>query len=639
MNKMVSICMVAFGVLSLADAKASTLCNGNSTATIIDLTPGTRTAALSESIRYSTAWETSAAGAQAIITVNGEELNSTTGNGSVEWSPLHNGTYTITHRVLVNGAQVGETLTATFVFVISNYLSVPVITPPGGIVAGWPLSVSISCATEGAEIHYTTDGTDPTIESPIYRRFRISGHTIVKAMAVKYGLESGVAVAEYAIGQCPNPIITPADGSTFNWAGQVVSIERNGDDGVLRYTTDGSDPTAASPIYSGPFTIDDSTVVKAKAFGDQFFDSAIVTANLTRVWVNVATPTITAASSFTGAETKVAVSCATEGARIYYTLNGNDPNSHSTRYTGPFYVTDSCMVKAYATCYDYLDSAVATQSIEKVWGIGDTVGAPDHTFATGGDLPFVRVTDSTAPLGESMKSGAITHSQTSMLSTMVMGPGTISFQWKTSCEEDPDNWYEWDHAEFWVDGTCIAQLDGESGWQTFSHVIASKSSHTLEWRYVKDNMESEGEDCCWVAGFHWASDLTETQTTEVPVPYVWLREYLPHTPDEYDAYESTAKGLSANEVQKVWECYVAGVDPANAADAFRTVISIDADGDPVIGWKPDLNEGGTKHERIYRLFGRASLAEGDWNELRMENGEWKIEGCRFFKATVEMPTE
>ncbi len=517
--------------------------------------------------------------------------------------------------------------------------SMPEISPAGGTIMIGTASIAISCATDGATVHYTTDGSEPTVESPVYRRFRISERTVVKAIAVWEGLVSDVAVAEFALGQCVDPVITPADETEFEHVGQSVAIAWQGADGVLRYTIDGSDPTVESPMYAGPFTIDDSTVVKAKVFGDQFFDSAIVTANLTRVWVNVAKPTITAASSFTGSETKIAISCATEGARIYYTLNGNDPNSHSTRYTGPFYVTDSCTVKAYATCYDYLDSAVATQSIEKVWGIGDTVGAPDHTFATGGDLPFVRVTDSTAPLGESMKSGAITHSQTSMLSTMVMGPGTISFQWKTSCEEDPDNWYEWDHAEFWVDGTCIAQLDGESGWQTFSHVIASKSSHTLEWRYVKDNMESEGEDCCWVAGFHWASDLTETQTTEVPVPYVWLREYLPHTPDEYDAYESTAKGLSANEVQKVWECYVAGVDPANAADAFRTVISIDADGDPVIGWKPDLNEGGTKHERIYRLFGRASLAEGDWNELRMENGEWKIEGCRFFKATVEMPTE
>lgn len=119
-----------------------------------------------------------------------------------------------------------------------------------------------------------------------------------------------------------------------------------------------------------------------------------------------------------------------------------------------------------------------------------------------------------------MKSGAITHSQTSTLSTTVMGSGTISFQRKAFCEDDPDELYEWDHAEFWMDGTCIAQLNGETAWQTITHAITGTSFHALEWRYVRDNVESEGEDCCWVAGYHWASDYTETQTAPDPVPYV-----------------------------------------------------------------------------------------------------------------------
>ena len=495
-------------------------------------------------------------------------------------------------------------------------------------MGNWPLSISISCSTEGATIYSTTDGSEPTVESTVYRRFRVLGRTTVKAVAIKNGVASEIAVAEYAAGQCADPVITPVDGVEFEHVGQAVTIAWSGEDGVLRYTTDGSDPTPTSPIYNGPFTIDDSTVVKAKAFGDQYFDSAIVTANLTRVWVNVATPAIAAASSFTGSETKVSLSCATPGATIYYTLNGSDPNSHSTRYTGPFYVTDSCTVKAYATCYDYLDSAVTTHIIAKVWGIGDTVGAPDHTFATGGDLPFVRVTDNTAPLGESMKSGAITHSQTSTLSTTVMGPGTISFQWKTSCEKDPDDWYAWDHAEFSLDGTVVARLDGESGWQTVSQTIAGEGTHTLLWKYIKDDMESEGEDCCWVADYHWASDLTETQTTKVPVPYAWLRGFFPHTPDEYDTYEAAAKDVAANGLNKVWECYVAGLNPTNATDVFRTVISIGADGAPVIGWEPKLSAA-EEAKRTYTIYGRESLTDGDWGPTNAAS--------RFFRVKVSMP--
>ena len=286
------------------------------------------------------------------------------------------------------------------------------------------------------------------------------------------------------------------------------------------------------------------------------------------------------------------------------------------------------MVKAYATCYDYLDSAVATQSIMKVWAIGDTVGAPDHIFATDGDLPFVRVTDNTAPLGESMKSGAITHSQTSTLSTTVVGPGTISFQWKTSCEKDPDDFFEWDHAEFEVDGTVVAKLDGQTAWQTVTHAITGGGSHTLLWTYIKDQVESEGEDCCWVADYHWASALTETQTTPAHVPYVWLRAYYPETPDEYDFYEATAKETAANGVNKAWECYVAGLVPTNATDVFRAVISME-NGAPVVGWEPDLNEGGTKHERVYTVEGKENLADKSWAPTNSAS--------RFFRVKVSMP--
>ena len=503
----------------------------------------------------------------------------------------------------------------------------PILFPPSGTTFSGSLSVTMSCATDGATIHYTTDGTEPTAESPEYHRFRVNGRTTVKAVAEKYGLLSEVAVAEYALGRCADPVVSPAGETSFEHSGQSVSIVWTGEDGVLRYTTDGSDPTAASSIYSGPFTIDETTVVKAKAFGDQYFDSAIVTANLTRVWVNVATPAIAASSSFTGSKTKVTLSCATPGATIRYTLNGNDPNSHSTRYTGPFFVTDSCTVKAYATCADYLASAVAAQAIEKIWAIGDTLGAPDHAFTTSGNADFVRVTDGTAPLGESMKSGAITHGQTSTLTTTVMGPGTITFQWKTSCEKDDYNLYEWDHAEFKVDGTVVAKLDGVTDWQTVSYAISGDESHTLEWLYVKDDVESDGQDCCWVADYHWASDYTATRTTTVPVPYAWLRTNLPETPDEYDFYEAAAHADAANARYKVWECYVAGINPTNATETFRTVILWQGD-TPVIGWQPRLSAE-EEAKRTYTVYGRERLGVGGWttptNSLH-----------RFFKVGVEM---
>ena len=610
---------------ALSTAHAATLCSGSSAPTFVDLTSGTRIAALTEPLRYSTAWETDASGAEAVIVVNGETVQTTSGSGTFVWQPTRKGAYTLTHKVMNGGSQVGATLTA--VFEVVNYLEKPVITPADGTILDGTGSVTMSCATEGATIHYTTDGSEPTADSPVYRRFRVSGRTTVKAIAVKDGLCSEVAVAEYAPGQCSDPVIDPIDGTSFEHSGRAVSIDWQGEDGVLRYTTDGSDPTAESLVYAEPFTIDETTVVKAKAFGDQFFDSAIVTAALTRVWVNVATPVVTAASSFTGSKTQVSLFCATEGATIRYTLNGNEPNSHSTRYTGPFFVTNSCVVKAYAVCADYLNSEFATFAIEKVWGIGDTMGVPDHAFETGGDASFFRVTDATAPLGEAMQSGAITHNQTSTMTTMVSGPGTISFQWKTSCEKDDMDMYEWDHAEFEVDGDVVAKLDGVTVWQTVSQAITGDGSHTLVWRYVKDDVESEGEDCCWVADYHWTSAYTETQTTPKPVPYAWLRGFYPELADEFDAYESAALATAANGRDKVWECYVAGISPTDAAARFEARIEM-VGGVPVVTWSPDLNEGGTRNERVYTVEGRERLGDG-WGPT--------YAASRFFRVKVGMP--
>ena len=478
-------------------------------------------------------------------------------------------------------------------------------------------------------IHYTTDGTEPTIESPVYRRFRINGKTLVKAIAEKNGLLSEIMAAEYALGQCDDPVIVPADGTSFEWAGQQVSINWQGDDGILRYTTDGSDPTQESPVYEGPFMIGDSTVVKAKAFGDQFFDSAVVTATITRVWTTVATPVIDADASFTGSKSKVVLSCATEGADIYYTLDGSEPTLTSAKYTEPFYVTENCTVKAYAVKYDYRDSILATQEVVKEWNIGDTMGKPDHGFTTDGTggVGWTRVVDATAPNGEAMKSGAITHDQESVLETTVTGPGTLTFSWRTSCE-DSGGQYDWDHAEFAVDGAVLLRRDGINSWTNESVRIEGGGEHTVTWTYKKDDVESDGDDVAYVAGYGWTSDYTETQTTAVPVPYAWLLQNDSEIVDEFDAYEAAAKATAANGRNKVWECYVAGISPTNETARFTAAIEI-AGGVPQITWSPNLNTNGI--ERIYTIWGKTNLTDGV---------EWECptnSARRFFKVKVDMP--
>jgi len=69
-----------------------------------------------------------------------------------------------------------------------------------------------------------------------------------------------------------------------------------------------------------------------------------------------ASPTPTAFS--VGQQTVVTLTCATEGATIYYTTDGSDPTTSSTAYSAPFTVTDGTTVKARACKTGWRDSLI-----------------------------------------------------------------------------------------------------------------------------------------------------------------------------------------------------------------------------------------------------------------------------------------
>lgn len=81
-----------------------------------------------------------------------------------------------------------------------QYVAMPTFNPESGVYYE-PQNVTIGCETEGATIHYTTDGTTPTEESPVYNSpLSINVTTTVKAKAWKTGYQpSPVATATYSI--------------------------------------------------------------------------------------------------------------------------------------------------------------------------------------------------------------------------------------------------------------------------------------------------------------------------------------------------------------------------------------------------------------------------------------------------------
>lgn len=86
-------------------------------------------------------------------------------------------------------------------------VAAPVFDPAPGTYQG-AQNVTITCETAGADIYYTTDGSEPSTSSTKYNgAINISKTTTIKAIAVKGGMtDSEVATAEYNIATPDTPV-------------------------------------------------------------------------------------------------------------------------------------------------------------------------------------------------------------------------------------------------------------------------------------------------------------------------------------------------------------------------------------------------------------------------------------------------
>lgn len=121
-------------------------------------------------------------------------------------------------------------------------------------------------AQEGATIHYTTDGTNPTAASPVYSEpIRIDATTTIKAIAVVDGVSSDVTSRTFTQTSAPVSVQAPVINGTTPFA-ETTNVTITAEAGAtIHYTTDGSNPTAASRAYEGAITLSATTTIKAVA--------------------------------------------------------------------------------------------------------------------------------------------------------------------------------------------------------------------------------------------------------------------------------------------------------------------------------------------------------------------------------------
>ena len=161
-------------------------------------------------------------------------------------------------------------------------------------------------------------------------------------------------------------------------SGTSVTITCSTDGAKIYYTTDGTEPTAESTEYTAAISITEAVTLKAIAVKDGMNDSAVSSASYT-IKGTVSTPAFSVASGAVDSGTEVTISCATDGAEIYYTTNGSEPTASSTEYTGAISITEAVTLKAIAVKDGMNGSAVSSAS----YTIKGTVATPEFSVASG----------------------------------------------------------------------------------------------------------------------------------------------------------------------------------------------------------------------------------------------------------------
>jgi hypothetical protein len=272
-----------------------------------------------------------------------------------------------------------------FSMTVLTSLSGALQAPTFSVAAGTYTSaqtVTITDATSGATIYYTTDGSTPTANSTAYTApVVISTSGTLQAIAIISGsTPSAVTSAAYVIATAATSAATPVfsvAAGTYSTA-QTVSITDATSGATIYYTTNGSTPTTSSTKYTGAITVSSTETLEAIATATNYTTSGVATATYTINTV-AATPTLSVATgTYTSAQT-VTIADATSGATIYYTTNGSTPTTSSTKYTGAITVSSTETIEAIAGGTNYTTSGVATAT----YTINTVAATPTFSVASG----------------------------------------------------------------------------------------------------------------------------------------------------------------------------------------------------------------------------------------------------------------
>ena len=173
---------------------------------------------------------------------------------------------------------------ATFTYTIMNQLAAPTASVPDGAV--FTRESVVELKAESGRIYYTTDGSEPSDRSNLYRKSIVIDRAVtIKAIAVADDLEqSEISTFVYGFAeQVATPLASYASGELE--MGTKVSFSCATEGATIYYRTDGGEINLSRKseleIYTEPITVNKATNFKVIAVMDKMQDSKVLTVGYT----------------------------------------------------------------------------------------------------------------------------------------------------------------------------------------------------------------------------------------------------------------------------------------------------------------------------------------------------------------------
>ncbi|WP_367871206.1 chitobiase/beta-hexosaminidase C-terminal domain-containing protein [Luteolibacter sp. Populi] len=213
-------------------------------------------------------------------------------------------------------------------------------------------------------------------------------------------------------------------------------------------------------------------------------------AYLDNIWKNpgattsVSRPVFIPGGGTYGAPQQVSLTCSTAGATIYYTTNGTTPTTSSTRYAGPFTVSATSTIKAFATSgtldpsgvqsADYrIVNLVATPVISPEGGLFSTAQPATITCATSGATIYYTLDGTTPSTSSSVYQGPVLISSSATLKAIGI---------KTGAENSPVA-----SATFGIGDSYV----GSEAWTNVTFP-SQPAQFTIRWNAIPDGPNIDG---------------------------------------------------------------------------------------------------------------------------------------------------